>query len=238
MSELVADCPRCRAKRITFDVKSQTITGYQYNWQTWYEIFCVCRHCNHSTIFRASDQGIDKKELVQKLGGLPSVNGSINNLVHLEGFISLKDAAGIEPPEHLPEDVRAAFVEGATCKAVQCHNAAGTMFRLCIDLATLPLLPEADEEGLNRKVRRDLGLRLPWLFDHDKLPQGLRDLSTCVKEDGNDGAHVGTLGPEDAEDLLDFTLALLERMFTERHRLELAKKRREDRRNKPKEQSS
>jgi hypothetical protein len=235
MSELVTDCPRCRATRTTFDVEGQIITRYEYNWQTWYELFCVCRHCNRSTIFRACDQGIDEKEITQKQGGLPSVKGSINRLVRLEGFISLKDEGGVEPPEYLPEDIKAAFVEGATCKAVKCHNAAAAMFRLCIDLATRPLLPATDEGGLNRKVRRDLGLRLPWLFDHDKLPEGLRDLSTCVKEDGNDGAHAGTLGSEDAEDLLDFTLALLERMFTEKHRLELAKQRREDRRSRPRE---
>ena len=146
----------------------------------------------------------------------------------------MKDAAGVEPPEHLPETIHAAFVEGATCHAVGCHNAAGTMFRLCVDLATRILLPEGEENGLNRKVRRDLGLRLPWLFDHGHIPEGLRDLSSCIKEDGNDGAHAGTLSAEDAEDLLDFTKALLERMYTEPKRIELAKARREDRRAKPK----
>jgi Domain of unknown function (DUF4145) len=74
------------------------------------------------------------------------------------------------------------------------------------------------------------GLRLPWLFDNDKLPGGLRELSTAIKEDGNDGAHQGTLTKEDAQDLLDFTTALLERVFTEPKKLELAKERRQQRR--------
>jgi hypothetical protein len=51
-----------------------------------------------------------------------------------------------------------------------------------------------------------------------------------VREDGNDGAHDGTLGKEDAEDLLDFTTALLERIYTEPERLRLAQERREKRR--------
>ncbi len=92
------------------------------------------------------------------------------------------------------------------------------------------MLPEGEVKGLNSKVRRDLGLRLPWLFDNGILPEALRELSSCVKDDGNDGAHEGTLKKEDAEDLLDFTYALLERIYTEPKRLQLAKERRLSRR--------
>jgi hypothetical protein len=91
-------------------------------------------------------------------------------------------------------------------------------------------LPESDSNGLNAKIRRSLGLRLKWLFEQSLLPNALEDLSSCIKEDGNDGAHEGTLGKEDAEDILDFTFALLERMYTEPERLRLAKERREARR--------
>ena len=51
-----------------------------------------------------------------------------------------------------------------------------------------------------------------------------------MREDGNDGAHQGTLTKEDAEDLLDFTFLLLERIYTELQRLKEAKTRREKRR--------
>jgi len=143
----------------------------------------------------------------------------------------LKDKAAVPPPEHVPEEVAAIFSEGATCLAVRCFNAAGTMFRLCVDLATSPLLPPEDGgNGPSAKVRRDLGLRLPWLLDHGHLPEALRELSTCIKDDGNDSAHRGTLKKEDAENLLDFTTSLLERLYTEPRRLALAKERREKRR--------
>lgn len=36
-----------------------------------------------------------------------------------------------------------------------------------------------------------------------------------ITVDGNGGAHEGTLSKHDADDLLDFTIALLERMYTE-----------------------
>jgi len=93
------------------------------------------------------------------------------------------------------------------------------------------MLPEQQVEGLNQRTRRNLGLRLPWLFDNELLPESLKDLSTCVREDGNDGAHAGNLGKEDAEDLLDFTKILLERIFTEPERIRQAAERRVQRRN-------
>ena len=95
---------------------------------------------------------------------------------------------------------------------------------------TLGLIHRLPERGLNAKTRRDLGLRIPWLFENGHLPEALKELSSCIKEDGNDGAHGGNLSEADAADLLDFSAALLERIYTEPERLRLAKERREARR--------
>jgi hypothetical protein len=83
---------------------------------------------------------------------------------------------------------------------------------------------------ITAKQGRDLGLRLPWLFEHNLIPPALQELAKCIREDANDGAHVGNLSKEDAEDLLDFTTALLERLVTEPKRLEQAEARRKERR--------
>lgn len=115
------------------------------------------------------------------------------------------------------------------CYGVSCYNAAGTMLRLCVDIATRTLLPKEDLDGLSGKTRRDLGLRLPWLFANGKLPEGLKDLASCIKDDGNDGAHEGTFTKKEAEDLLEFTYILLERLYTEPQRLRVAKQRRDER---------
>lgn len=113
-----------------------------------------------------------------------------------------------------------------------CPNAAGTMFRLCVDLATQALLPGEDAPSQpNSKQCRDIGLRLPWLFEHGLLQEDLHELSRCIKEDGNDGAHRGTLTAHDAEELQDFARMLLERLYTTPARIAQAKKRREERRN-------
>ena len=100
-----------------------------------------------------------------------------------------------------------------------------------------PLLPNPTDTSItnqpNEKTRRDLGLRLPWMFDNKLIDPALRELAKCIREDGNDGAHAGNLSKEDAEDLLDFTATLLERLVTEPKRLERAEARRKQRR-KPK----
>ena len=229
MAELVADCPRCGASKITFDLATSTVVGHQHGWQVWHEAFCVCRHCRKSTVFVLANEGVNEGEQIKKVG-LSNIKGAVNALIRIQSYISAKDRIQVVPPSYLPESINATFIEGAKCLAINCFNAAGTMFRLCVDKATRSMLPREDVDGLNAKIRRNLGLRLPWLLDHKVLPEALRELSTCIKDDGNDGAHDGSLGNEDAEDLLDFTMALLERLYTEPERLRLASERRAARR--------
>ena len=229
MSELVANCPRCNAVHVTFDLSNQIITGTQYNWQNWYEAFCVCRHCRRSTIFILSEKGVNESDVLSKTS-LSKLSVNVNNLVRIEGYISAKDKLPVVSPEHMPNDVQKAFEEGAKCLSIGCINAASTMFRLCIDLSTKSMLPQSEQTSLNARTRRDLGLRLPWLFDNSILPEALRELSICIKEDGNDGAHKGTLSELEAQDILDFTVVLLERIYTEPARLKEAKARRDARR--------
>lgn len=229
MADLVADCPRCGSQKITFDLTQEHNIYARHGWQQWFEAFCVCRHCGRSTTFVLSQKNPGTLDNYQN--SPRKVPGAVNAYMSIEGHISLKDESAIDPPEHLPEDIAAAFSEGTKCHAIGCYNAAGTMFRLCVDLATRKLMPQEDQDGLNSKIRRSLGLRLAWLFDTQRLPEALRELSTAVKDDGNDGAHEGTLSQHDADDLLDFTIALLERLYTEPERLRLAKERRDARRN-------
>jgi hypothetical protein len=177
-----------------------------------------------------AEREVHSKDIIQKAGGLTKFPGAAGHLVEVRDFVSLKDAAPAKPPEHLPAGIQAAFNEGARCQSVKCFNAAGAMYRLCVDFATKARLPETDRDGLNSKIRRSLGLRLQWLFAQGLLPEALRELSACIKEDGNDGAHAGTLTEAEAEDLLDFTVALLERLYTEPERLRLAQARRDARR--------
>jgi hypothetical protein len=51
-------------------------------------------------------------------------------------------------------------------------------------------------------------------------------LPNCIKEEGNDSAHAGSLTKEDTQDLLDLTVALLERLIIGPKKVKLAEERR------------
>lgn len=136
------------------------------------------------------------KNWLHQPNALVEYKGYLNDHFKVAGYISLKDESADEPPEHVPEDIAAVFSEGATCVAVRCWNAGGAMFRLAIDMATKSLLPPEGEPPA-AKIRRSLGFRLEWLFENGKLPTDLEELAECIKEDGNDGAHDGSLTSND-----------------------------------------
>lgn len=236
MSTLISACPRCGAGSVTLDIFSLNHRGMRYDWQNIFECFCVCRHCQKSTIFVIVQNDLETykhRDAASIAGAILNQRESVNRAWSVQGYVSLKDDHGVECPAHVPDNLKEIFDEGATCLAVKCFNAAGTMFRLCIDLATLPLLPSAEQQGIsqpNSRQRRDLGLRLPWLFQQKMLPADLHELAECIKEDGNDAAHRGTLDAEAAADIKDFTELLLNRLFTEPRRIELANERRMARR--------
>jgi Domain of unknown function (DUF4145) len=216
---------------MTLDAKSANLREIEHGWLHRYELYCVCRNCSKSSILWISQKEYDDTEFLQDNSPV-KFGESLNQHFTVDRYISLSDNAGTAPPDYLPDPIRIVFTKGATSVATNCWNAAGAMFRKCIDLATVPMLPPEEPaiEGLNAKVRRDLGLRLPWLFDNNALPADLRGLASCIHQDGNDAAHSQFLKKEDAEELLDFTVALLERLFTEPERIRLAEERRKKRR--------
>lgn len=227
MTELTANCPRCNLKHTTFEVRHLNVTD-PHTYQS--ECYAICRGCHKGSIFvvRPANNAFQVfYAIVEKQTDMP---GNITEYVAIERAVSVRDHAGLLPPEHLPKALHKAFTEGTACLSINCPNAAASMFRLCIDLTTRSMMPTEDVEGLNSKVRRSLGLRMEWLFATNRLPSALQDLSQAIKDDGNDGAHEGTLTKADAEDLQDFTFALLERLHTEPMRLRLAKERRDARR--------
>lgn len=233
MTEFVSYCPRCDATRSTHDAFASVVVQIKYNWQEWTEVSCICRTCHKMSVHLVSRANAGP-EVAKYFGPLGAINllqnyaGSLNDIVKFERFISLRDNFGDQPPEHLPPAIGKVVTEGNIALANKCFNAAAAMYRLALDLATKGLLPA--EGGPNAATRRNLGLRLRWLFDEQFVPGDLRPLAECVQQDGNDGAHDGNLTKEDAEDLHDFSVELLRRLYTEPERIRLAQLRREGRR--------
>lgn len=232
MVTLVDNCPRCGAKKIAFDVKGLSCCNVHTQLDGRkiyeYEVYCVCRDCHKTTMFLClslkRDTPLESLNWERGLFGLKDVAEIIRP-------ITPADLAIDAPPEFLPQHINDAYEEGSKCLSIGCYNAAATMFRLCLDYATKGLIPDGDQ-GPAQKIKRSLGLRMEWLFDNHLLPESLRELAECVKDDGNDGAHEGILDKDAAEDLEDFTYLFLERLYTEPQRLVEARARREDRRKK------
>ena len=233
MPLIIEKCPRCGTKEITFDVLASSIVGKRDVSANLIESFCICRMCKKSTVFQIMPKTYEINQAFGDHAQINKINDSLNRLFNILRPVSIRDNASILPPEYLPAELEERFREGVACLAIECFNAAGTMFRLCLDMATRALLPDSDENPPSSRQRRDLGLRLPWLFESGRLPSDLKALAHCVKEDGNDGAHQGTLAKEDAEDLLDFTVELLKRLYSEPGRIRVAEERRATRRGLP-----
>ncbi|MEG2682559.1 DUF4145 domain-containing protein [Citrobacter sp.] len=229
MAIMVNDCPRCGSQKITFQVKGVNYYGYKLlvnsKRANVYEVYSVCKECNKTTIFIAQqlNSGADLSNI-----HWDESHWNLSQCAEVTGVITPADLKVSQPPEHLPQDIHDIYVEGAKCLSIGCYNAAATMFRLCLDYATKNLLPPEGQEP-NNKIRRSLGLRMGWLFESEILPNSLRELAECVKDDGNDGAHEGILDKNSAIDLEEFTFLLLERLYTEKERLAEAKRRREKR---------
>ena len=194
-----------------------------------YELFAICRGCKKATVFIIGDYYDDQRD------DFPNVNpmtreGLLNNYFEIDGLLRIPDDEPRSPPEFIPPNIEKIFNEGAICFTKECWNAAGTMFRQCVDLATKEMLPEQGEKGLTKDNQGNLGPRIQWLFKNKKLNERLKDLANCIKDDGNDGAHDGTLEKNDADELLDFTVMLLEDIYTTPARI----KRREEEKEKRK----
>jgi len=229
MPELVADCPRCGAKSYTFILKSIIPTHVEYNWQNNYEAFCLCKNCIKPTTFFLAQKDIKDTDFFREIDNIYQCKVSLNNYLDVEGFLNLRNMLAQSAPEYTPSEIAKIFLEGSQSVSGKCPNAAGAMFRLCIDLASKALLPKEnkdDQEKPDSKVIKFLKPRLAWLFEAGLLPSDLEELSDCIREDGNDSAYDGTITIEEAEDLMEFTILLLERLYTEPAKLDIANARR------------
>lgn len=225
---LAGDCPRCAHRAVTFAVFASKIVDVDL---LLHEAFCVCRHCfmPSTALLQATSYSVAE---IEALGDV-----YINRTYEFQRWVFTPPNVR-SCPDHVPLEIQRIFMEGATCSAVGCWDAAGTMFRKVLDNVTRPLvplgaesLPKEDPGAISRQQYRNLGLRLPWLFDRGLLPAALRELSTCVQQDGNDAAHaLAGITEDEATDLADFTTLILEALYTVPGRIEENKRRREERR--------
>lgn len=242
MSTFVFDCPVCSAKKSTFDVNGfnpKPIIPFFVFWN----VLGTCRSCKNSTqiTLRLSKNKIsDFTSIYSRSGNIKTAAqdqiikllNSENDLnIFFEEFYYSPVLPNSEQlPEHLPSNIEEIFNEAAKCLAIGCFNAAGAMFRLCLDVVTKHILEVNRSLNPTNADNKSIHSRLKWIFENRILPANLEALSKNIKDDGNDAAHDGSIKKEEAEDLLDFTYILLEQVYTIPKQVEIATQRRVERR--------
>jgi hypothetical protein len=221
------DCPRCGQARTTFDILANTYIASRGG-DDHYECFMQCRQCFRPSI------GLLRRQLHGDGAPIKSA-GNYANLwfAFVEWVFEVPNRRNC--PEHVPADVQRVFDEAAKCAAVGAWDAAGTMFRKVLDVATRRITPKPESDNQlrppNWKTYKDLRLRLDWLFENSLLSPALKELSSCIHEDGNDAAHdADGIRQAEAADLEDFTVSVLETLYTLPGQIAENQKRRDERR--------
>lgn len=119
-----------------------------------------------------------------------------------------------------PEAVQRAFSEAQDCLRAGAATAAALMCRRAIEEAA---------KSLGQKSRAPLAKKLSRLHDQGTLDDRLLEWADALKLAGNDAAHEtdAEITVRDAEDLLAFTEAFAEYLFTYRRRFDEYSARRE-----------
>ncbi|MDA4962650.1 DUF4145 domain-containing protein [Acinetobacter baumannii] len=244
INSFVFDCPVCNVKHTTFDVKGWGNPVKGPNEELLFQLFSVCRACKMATCITATVNEAYVKSFSLNLGMRSNEENPVIPIMQkilteqerdLRMFFSQFRFIPVIPskalaPEHLPPDLEKIFNEASKCLAIGCFNASAAMFRLCLDIITKHIVKENESLQPTRDDKKSIHNRLTWIFNNKILNAGLEELSRCIKDDGNDGAHDGNIGKEEADDLFDFTYELLEQVYTQPERIRLATTRRLERR--------
>jgi hypothetical protein len=220
---MIENCPRCGQVKTTFDILGSTMIDFGND--RW-EAFSRCRQCWRPSIAKIHNRS-NSKPPTEYEGSFIHPDYKFEEWVFVIPRVR-------KCPEHTPDEIERIFGEAATCEAVGLWDAAGAMFRKVLDAATRLKTPtpiEGDSSTPPWKVYKDLRLRLDWLFERNLLDNSLRELSSCIHQDGNDAAHdLQGIGEAEATDLGEFAEIALRTIFTIPGQIQENQRRRDERR--------
>ena len=142
----------------------------------------------------------------------------------LTDYDDLFGSVVLYPPEdnrvnpRLPAQLKSAYSEAISCFKAKAYTATAIMCRKTLE----GICVEHGAKGNN------LVANLKELKDRGVIENRLFEWADALRISGNEAAHdvAVTISPEDARDILEFTNALLEYVFTFRDKFEEFKKRR------------
>ena len=228
-----ADCPRCGKKEITFEPKGSNdisvvskhsmedkIQNFPPDpYRGMYELFAICRGCKKATVFIIGDYYDHQRDDFPNINPM-TLKGSLNKYFEIVELLRVPYNESRSPPEFLPPNIEQTFKEGAACLSIECWNAAGGMFRKCLDLTAKDKLKKKDHG-------KKLSTKIKCLLAEKILSADLEKVANYIILDGNDGLHNRMLTKDEAMILVDFTVLLLGRIYTEPEIIKQIEKRRE-----------
>ena len=124
----------------------------------------------------------------------------------------------VHVPENLPPTVRTAYIEAQTCFRASAYSASAIMCRKTMENVCVA----------HSVSERNLAKSLQQLRDAGHIDARLFEWAEMLRIAGNEAAHgAEPVSADDARDMLDFTAALVEYLFTFRDRFDAFKRRRE-----------
>lgn len=197
MASIVTDCPHCPATRAAFTVeysKQEPLRGGPR-----FNVFARCPACGNG--LGASVYSDDYLNPVEYQGNL--VEGRNDGFLVEYAYPSRQK---LSSPENVPERVDRSFLEGVQSLRDGRFNAAGVMFRRCLDIG----LNSFEEAG-----RGNLKQRIDALAAAGKITAELQTLAHRVRIAGNEAAHDDDDFTQDqATQLHEFTSLFLTYVFT------------------------
>jgi Domain of unknown function (DUF4145) len=197
----------------TVEEASRYDHGYPSGYKRTIELACRCHECHCTTIFvlRADSHSIHD---------LPKMRFEKNETPAAFGYheIAAFPISKARPtPADTPEPAANFYRQAATAMAHELHDAAGSMFRKCLESVTrsnamLDLIPSDDRAAF---AAMWLKARITKLKQIHAIPPALGDLVDVIKEEGDGAVHDDVIyDKESAEALHRFTETFLEQTFT------------------------
>ncbi|CAI3956558.1 unnamed protein product [Commensalibacter communis] len=207
---LVSTCPHCQSSKVTLNVRG---AHQSFSDPNNIYIFAICKHCYEPTIFLIHDTPHTASLTPDQI--IAHDHTSLEDFYTIEKIIRLPENILYQCPEHVPDSIKAKFNEAAKCHAYDCFCASAAMLRLCLDTVTRDLLTEEADK------KKSLYNRINTLFNTRIFSERLHVFAEQIRLDGNTALHEGLINTNDLEDLFDFTIFLLEDLYTYRKRMNL-----------------
>jgi hypothetical protein len=169
MATLTCDCPHCGTKKSGFSIHGTSARSH-INQQIWHSTY-VCNHCGMAVLVTTA--GSSNSNPAQQLGDLLQINSLIQIVPAPEK---------IEAPDHLPDAVRNAFIEGCEILKIS-PSMATTSFRKSLELGLKDLSPEIDAWKLEKRIDR--------MAEKGLLTNDLKEWAHHLRLDGNEATHEG-----------------------------------------------